>query len=92
MMQLEGVTIFINSELIVELANRASLHDFAGVILLCLDQRLPREMSIQEFHEVAKQLRVLNLIPMGCLVEHIAIGCDRVGTAELIVNYTDGPR
>jgi hypothetical protein len=91
-MQFEGTTIFINSELVIEIANRASLHDFAGVILLCLGRKMSRESALAELHEVAVQLRALNMIPQDCAVEHIGLGCDNYGRAGLIVNYTERNR
>ncbi len=89
-MQFEGVTIFVNSELVLELAHRASLHDFAGIIVLCLHGKLPRELSIAEFYVVARDCMVLCIIPQNCAAEHIGIGCNRYGIPGLIVNYTDG--
>jgi hypothetical protein len=91
-MQFEGVTVFINSDLVRQVDQRASLRDFAGVIVLCLARKVSRELSIAEIHEVATQLRALNIIPQTAQVEHIGIGCNRYGIPGLIVNYTDGPR
>lgn len=88
-MTLGGITLFINSDDVKKIAQDGELHEFPGVINLCLSNRYGKSASIAivAYRNIEKQLKEGGLVPKDCEVKIIAIGVDDEGSAGLVVNY-----
>jgi len=87
---IDGVTKFVNSKIVIELAEEAGLHGFFGVIVVCLSG-VPTsiDMAIAEHAEMARQLKRRGIVPQDCHVRYIGPWLKYHGVAGLAVNYKE---